>query len=119
MGLFDRVEGKLERAYNGIFARAFRAEVQPVEIASAIRRAMDDRASHAGRGRAIVPNVFTIELSDTDHDRLTDDPGLGRYRVGWVGVDASTRISRDDLADFIVTQLDDQRFIRRMPFVSH
>ena len=39
MGLFDRVEGKLERAYNGIFARAFRAEVQPVEIASAIRRA--------------------------------------------------------------------------------
>ena len=74
MGLFDRVEGKLERAYNGIFARAFRAEVQPVEIASAIRRAMDDRASHAGRGRAIVPNVFTIELSDTDHDRLTDDP---------------------------------------------
>lgn len=51
--------------------------------------------------------------------RLTDDPGLGRYRVGWVGVDASTKISRDDLADFIVTQLDDQRFIRRMPFVSH
>ena len=51
--------------------------------------------------------------------RLTDDPGLGRYRVGWVGVDASTKISRDDLADFIVAQLDDQRFIRRMPVVSH
>lgn len=51
--------------------------------------------------------------------RLTDDPGLGRYRVGWVGVDASTKIARDDLADFIVTQLDDQRFIRRMPFASH
>jgi len=81
MGLFDRVEGKLERAYNGIFARAFRAEVQPVEIASAIRRAMDDRASHAGRGRAIVPNVFTIELSDTDHDRLTDDPEVAEELV--------------------------------------
>ena len=51
--------------------------------------------------------------------RLTDDPGLGRYRVGWVGVDASTKIARDDLADFIVTQLDDQRFTRCMPFVSH
>lgn len=71
MGLFDRVEGKLERAYNGLFARAFRAEVQPVEIASAIRRAMDDRASHGGRGRSLVPNIFTIELSETDHDRLT------------------------------------------------
>jgi len=70
VGLIDRFEGKLERAYNGIFARAFRAEVQPVEIASAIRGAMDDRAASAGRGRALVPNVFTIELSETDHDRL-------------------------------------------------
>ena len=74
MGLFDRVEGKLERAYNGLFARAFRAEVQPVEIASAIRRAMDDRASGtgSGKGRAVVPNLFTIELSETDYERLTD-----------------------------------------------
>jgi uncharacterized protein YbjT (DUF2867 family) len=50
--------------------------------------------------------------------RLTQDPGKGRYRVGWVGVDASTRISRDDLADFIVTQLTDRSFIHEMPFVS-
>ncbi|HQF03489.1 MAG TPA: DUF3662 and FHA domain-containing protein [Phycicoccus sp.] len=72
MGLFDRVEGKLERAYNGLFARAFRAEVQPVEIASAIRRAMDDRATGTGKGRSVVPNLFTIELSETDYERLTD-----------------------------------------------
>lgn len=49
---------------------------------------------------------------------LTDDPGKGRYRVGWVGVDASTRISRDDLADFIVTQVDDRSFVGQLPFVS-
>ena len=72
MGLFDRMEGKLERAVNGVFAKAFRAEVQPVEIASAIRRAMDDRAASAGSGRSLVPNVFTIELSETDYERLTD-----------------------------------------------
>lgn len=72
MGLFDRMEGKLERAVNGVFAKAFRAEVQPVEIASAIRRAMDDRAASADRGRSVVPNVFTIELSETDFERLTD-----------------------------------------------
>lgn len=72
MGLFDRMEGKLERAVNGVFAKAFRAEVQPVEIASAIRRAMDDRAASSGRARSVVPNVFTIELSETDFDRLTD-----------------------------------------------
>jgi len=70
MGLFDRVEQRLERAVNGAFARAFKSEVQPVEIASAIRRAMDDRAAVIGQGRTIVPNLFTVELSDTDYDRL-------------------------------------------------
>ncbi len=70
MGLFDRVEQRLERAVNGAFARAFKSEVQPVEIASAIRRAMDDRAAVLGRGRTIVPNLYTVELSDTDYDRL-------------------------------------------------
>ena len=71
MGLFDRVEQRLERAVNGAFARAFRSEVQPVEIASAIRRAMDDRAAVLGQGRTIVPNLFTVELSETDYDRLS------------------------------------------------
>jgi hypothetical protein len=70
VGLFDRVEQRLERAVNGAFARAFKSEVQPVEIASAIRRAMDDRAAVLGQGRTIVPNLFTVELSDTDYERL-------------------------------------------------
>lgn len=38
--------------------------------------------------------------------------------MGWVGVNASTQISRDDLADFILTQIDDRSFIGQMPFVS-
>jgi hypothetical protein len=69
--LFDRVEQRLERAVNGAFARAFKSEVQPVEIASAIRRAMDDRAAILGHGRTIVPNLFTVELSETDYERLS------------------------------------------------
>ncbi|WP_226913263.1 FhaA domain-containing protein [Gephyromycinifex aptenodytis] len=70
MGLFDRVEKKLERVVNGVFARAFKAEVQPVEIASAMRRAMDERAAVIGKTRIVVPNVFTIELASDDYDRL-------------------------------------------------
>ncbi len=50
--------------------------------------------------------------------RLTERPGKGSYRVGWVGVNASTQISRDDLADFILTQVSDRSFVREMPFVS-
>jgi putative NADH-flavin reductase len=50
--------------------------------------------------------------------RLLDTPGVGSYRVGWVGVDASTKISRDDLADFILSQVEDRQFIGQLPFVS-
>ncbi len=50
--------------------------------------------------------------------RLTEHPGQGRYRLGWVGVGTGTQISRDNLADFILTQIDDSRFIGQLPFVS-
>lgn len=50
--------------------------------------------------------------------RLTERPGKGSYRVGWVGVDTGMQISRDELADFILTQVDDRAFIHRMPFVT-
>jgi hypothetical protein len=71
VGLFDRVEQRLERAVNGAFARAFKSEVQPVEIAAAIRRAMDDKGAVLGHGRTFVPNIYTVELSPADHERLT------------------------------------------------
>ncbi|NHA69361.1 FhaA domain-containing protein [Phycicoccus flavus] len=72
MGLLDRLEAGIERAVQGTFARHLRSAVHPVEIASNIRRAMDDRAV-TGSGRAIVPNVFVVELSPGDFDRLQPD----------------------------------------------
>ncbi|WP_062077063.1 NAD(P)-dependent oxidoreductase [Demequina globuliformis] len=50
--------------------------------------------------------------------RLTEDPRQGSYRAGWVGVGTGMKISREDLADFIVTQIDDRTFVHQMPFVS-
>lgn len=70
MGVFDKLERGLERAVKQPFARVFKAEVQPVEIASAMRGAMDDRAAVLGPGRTMVPNVFTIELAESDYERL-------------------------------------------------
>lgn len=71
MGVFDKLERGLERAVKQPFARVFKAEVQPVEIASAMRGAMDDRAAVLGPGRTMVPNVFTIELAESDYERLS------------------------------------------------
>lgn len=70
MGVMDRFEKGIERVVNGVFAKAFRSQVQPVEIASALRRACDDRAAVVSRGRTLVPNAFVVELGPTDHDRL-------------------------------------------------
>ncbi len=51
--------------------------------------------------------------------RLTNGPHTGKYRVGWVGVNASTSISRADLADFILREVQEERFSSQMPFVSY
>jgi putative NADH-flavin reductase len=51
--------------------------------------------------------------------RLTNEPKKGNYKIGWVGVNASTKISREDLATFIVTQIEDESFNYQMPFVSN
>jgi len=50
---------------------------------------------------------------------LTNDPKKGTYKVGWVGVNASTKIARADLADFILKQVEDEQFHFQMPFVSY
>jgi hypothetical protein len=44
--------------------------VQPVEIASALQRELDDRAAIVGKGMTMVPNSFVVELSPHDYDRL-------------------------------------------------
>ena len=51
--------------------------------------------------------------------RLTDEPKRGDYRVGWVGVNAGTKIGRADLADFILRLVEDTQYDGEMPFVSY
>ena len=70
MGLLQKFEDSLDRVVNGAFAKAFKAEVQPVELASALQREVDDRASVLDRDRTVIPNVFHIELSHHDYTRL-------------------------------------------------
>ncbi|TIC89098.1 DUF2662 domain-containing protein [Nocardioides sp. GY 10113] len=70
MGGLQRFEERLERAISGIFARTFRSAVQPVEIAAALQRELDNKAQVISRERRIVPNTFHVELSAGDLDRM-------------------------------------------------
>jgi len=70
MGVMDRFERRLDRIVSGTFARAFKSEVQPVEVAAALQRECDDRAAIVTRGHTMVPNEFDVELGQHDYDRL-------------------------------------------------
>jgi hypothetical protein len=70
VGVLQRFERRLEGLVTGTFARAFKAEVQPVEIAAALQRELDNTATILSRERSLVPNDFVIELSEHDHKRL-------------------------------------------------
>ncbi len=70
MGVFDHVERKLEDAVSGVFARAFKGDVQPVEITARLERELDSEAQLLDRDRKLVPNVFHISLSSHDYARI-------------------------------------------------
>jgi hypothetical protein len=70
MGLLSRFEDRLEQMVSGVFAKAFRSAVQPVEVAAALQREVDNSAQILSRNRRLVPNQFHVELSPADHERL-------------------------------------------------
>ena len=70
MGIFQRFEKRVEGAVSGVFARAFKGDVQPVEIAARLQRELDAEAKLMSRDKKLVPNDFTVELSQHDHDKL-------------------------------------------------
>jgi hypothetical protein len=75
MGLLKRFEQRLEGLVNGTFAKVFKSEVQPVEIAGALQRECDNNATIWNRERTVVPNDFIVELSTGDYVRLAPYAG--------------------------------------------
>ncbi|MDX3076333.1 FhaA domain-containing protein [Streptomyces sp. NPDC088354] len=71
MGVLKKFEQRLEGFVNGTFAKVFKSEVQPVEIAGALQRECDNNATIWNRDRTVVPNDFIVELSTSDYERLS------------------------------------------------
>ncbi len=68
MGL-QKFEQRLERLVEGVFAKAFRGGLQPVELGRRLVREMDIHRALGVRG-TLVPNRFTISLSPDDRARF-------------------------------------------------
>lgn len=70
MGIFRKAEKKLEGLVEGGFGRAFKASVQPVELAHKLAKEMGDHKT-VGVSNVYVPNEFDIYLGEADFGHLS------------------------------------------------
>ncbi len=69
MGLFRRLENRVEKSFEGGFGKAFKSNVQPVELARKLAREMDDSKT-ISVSRVYVPNIYTVYLSPKDREQF-------------------------------------------------
>ena len=72
MGAFDKFERSVENAVDNVFSRAFKSDLKPVELASAVKKTMDDRSATISRDRVVAPNEFILSLSSSDYIKLSE-----------------------------------------------
>ncbi|HSC90029.1 MAG TPA: DUF3662 and FHA domain-containing protein [Gaiellaceae bacterium] len=65
------IEQKLESLFEGVFGRAFRTHVQPVELARKLQKEMDDHRS-VSVSRVYVPNEYSVYLCPEDREQFAD-----------------------------------------------
>jgi hypothetical protein len=70
MSVLRNIESKLESLFEGVFGRAFRANVQPVELARKLIKEMDDHRN-VSVSRVYVPNEYTIYLAPGDREQFS------------------------------------------------
>ena len=74
MSVLRSIEGKLESLFEGVFGRAFRTSVQPVELARKLVKEMDEHRT-VSVSRVYVPNEYTIYLSPKDREQFENYEG--------------------------------------------
>jgi FHA domain-containing protein len=68
------IESKIEGLFEGVFGRAFRTHVQPVELARKLAKEMDEHRS-VSVSRVYVPNEYTVYLSTPDREQFSGYEG--------------------------------------------
>ncbi|MFM8856067.1 MAG: FhaA domain-containing protein [Actinomycetota bacterium] len=69
MGL-QSLENGLGRIVDGVFNRAFKNSVRPIEIGRRLIREIDVQRSVNSQGQRVVPNHFSVLLSTADYEAL-------------------------------------------------
>lgn len=71
MGLQSFEDG-LGRMVEGVFSRAFKSNVRPIEIGRRLIKEIDSNRTVDMKGRRVVPNQFVVRLAADDQAALAD-----------------------------------------------
>jgi hypothetical protein len=91
MSVLRNIEQKLEGLFEGTFSRAFKSEVQPIEIARKLAKEMSDTKT-VSISRTYVPNQYTVYLSPQDRQQFE----------GWEDA------ARKELSDYLLQYARDE-----------
>jgi putative NADH-flavin reductase len=75
---------------------------------------LKDSAKHAE-----IVRSSPLEWTIVRVPMLTDGERKGKYRIGKVGVDDGPRISRADVADFMLKQVTDKNYVGKAPVINY
>jgi hypothetical protein len=70
MSVLRSIEHKIEGLFEGVFGRAFRTHVQPVELARKLVKEMEDHRV-ISVSRVYAPNEYTVYLAPADREQFT------------------------------------------------
>ena len=69
MSVLRSIEHRIESLFEGVFGRAFRSHVQPVELARKLAKEMDEHRT-ISVSRVYVPNEYLLYLSPADREQF-------------------------------------------------
>jgi hypothetical protein len=72
VGVLQAFERRLGGLVEGAFAKVFKGDVQPAEIAQALQREADNERNVVSADRTLVPNVYVVELGEHDFARIEE-----------------------------------------------
>ena len=66
------VERRIENVFEGMFARAFKSGIKPMQIGRRLLQVADAERDLDAQGRRVVPNTYIVQLSPADREGFAD-----------------------------------------------
>jgi hypothetical protein len=66
------VERSMENLFDGLFSRAFKSGVKPLQLGRKLLQVVDSERDVDAQGRRVVPNSYLIQLSPDDREGFAD-----------------------------------------------